>query len=102
MGEAMIHKALILAAIVAAVLAWVWLPWISLVQVGAVAIVVLGTWLIVRAHVVGFEYERRPRVWRAEWRSEDGPSQVEIARRIAEVQEHDEQPNRLEAGRRSA
>lgn len=59
---------------------------------------IVVAWLV-RRSVVGFLYERRPRVWRAEWRSEDAPSQVEIARRIAEAQAESprERPNRLQA-----
>ena len=57
-------------------------PWHAI----PVLLFLAGVVLLARRLVVAWEWESRPRVWRAAWRSEDGPSQVEVARRIAEAQ----------------
>ena len=57
-------KAVTLALIVSGTLACVTLPGEHLVRIGCVALLLLGSWLILRACIVGVAWESRPRVWR--------------------------------------
>jgi predicted MFS family arabinose efflux permease len=75
------RKVLILAAIAGAILSCLW-SW----RVAPVAIVVALV-LFLASHIRAVRIERRPQVWRAEWRSKDAPSQVEVARRMRELEE---------------
>lgn len=94
----MIGKAIAAAFVAGCVAACVWLPAVQAIRVVPAAVVVVGIFLLVRHHLVAVAYERKPRVWRAEYHAESAPSQVEIARQVARAQADAERPNRLECG----